>query len=201
MPSVIGLTGNIATGKTSVGHMLLELGAERYIDADALVHRLYERDQPVTRQIAATFGADILTVEGAVDRRALGSLVFRDARALQCLERIVHPAVHVAMHAELARVSPAGIAIIDAVKLFEGGSAALCQSKWLVICPTEQQIARLLSRNHISREEAQHRLQAQPDITPKIALVDEVIDNGGTLDATRDQVVKAFERFCQKFPA
>jgi dephospho-CoA kinase len=200
MPRIIGLTGNIASGKTSVGRILLDLGAERYIDADALVHRLYGRGQPITQQIVEVFGASMLATDGSVDRRVLGAIVFRDPDALQQLERIVHPAVHLAMQAELSEVSATGIAILDAVKLLEGGSAAFCQSKWLVICPIEGQLARLMARNHMSEEEARARLQAQPDPIAKQALVDEVIDNGGTLSETRQQIIAAFERFTQKFP-
>src|SRR5437016_1228610 len=113
MPYVIGLTGNIACGKTAVGHMLLELGAERYIDADALVHRLYEPGQPIASRVEQVFGPSVMAVDGSVDRKALGSIVFQNAEAMKHLESIVHPAVGNALLAELALVSPTGIAIID----------------------------------------------------------------------------------------
>lgn len=199
MPYVIGLTGNIACGKTAVGHMLLELGAERYIDADALVHRLYEPRQAIASRVEQVFGPSVMADDGSVDRKALGAIVFQDAEAMKRLESIVHPAVGEALLAELARVSPAGIAIIDAVKLLEGSSGALCQSKWLVICPEEQELARLMARNHMSLEEARARIHAQPPVAPKLALVDEVIDNRGTLAETRQQVIVAFERFRHNF--
>jgi dephospho-CoA kinase len=201
MPRIIGLTGNIACGKTAVGHMLLELGAERYIDADAVVHRLYESGQPVAVQVAQSFGRRVMAPDGSVDRKALGEIVFQDAEAMRRLERIVHPAVGQALMNELASVSPGGIAIIDAVKLLEGGSGALCQSKWLVICAEEQQLARLMARNHLSVGEASARIAAQPPIADKLRLVDEVIDNGGSLEETRRQVTEAFKRFIEKFPA
>ncbi|WP_052889049.1 dephospho-CoA kinase [Thermogemmatispora carboxidivorans] len=200
MPRVIGLTGNIACGKTTVGNMLLELGAERYIDADALVHSLYEPGQPVTASIAHVFGPSILTPEGRVDRRALGNIVFRDPEALQRLEAIVHPAVGAALLGELSQVSPSGIAVVDAVKLLEGKTAALCQSKWLVICSPEQELRRLMERNRLSEEEALVRLRAQPSVERRLPLVDEVIDNSGSLEETRRQVAGAFARFCQRFP-
>lgn len=200
MPRVIGITGNIACGKTSVGQMLLQLGAERYIDADALVHRLYDSGQSIALQVAEAFGSQVMAPDGSVDRKALGSLVFQNAEALRRLEAIVHPAVGGAMLKELSQVNPTGIAIIDAVKLLEGGSGALCQSKWLVICPEEQELARLRERNGLSEEEVRARLQAQPPIAPKLKMVDEVIDNGGTLEQTRRQVAAAFERFCARFP-
>ncbi len=195
MARVIGLTGNIACGKTTVGRMLLELGAERYIDADALVHQLYERGQPLALRIAEVFGVHMLTAEGSVDRKALGALVFRDVQAMQRLEQIVHPAVNVAVRAELERVSPEGVAILDAVKLFEGSSAALCQSKWLVICSEEQELARLRARNHLTLEEAQLRIQAQPSVASRLVLADEVIDNSLTVQDTQQQVRAAYTRF------
>ncbi len=199
MPRVIGITGNIACGKTAVGHMLLQLGAERYIDADAVVHRLYESGQPVALQVAGAFGVSVLTEDGSIDRKALGAIVFGDAEALVRLERIVHPAVGVALRDELALVSTRGIAVIDAVKLLEGASGTLCQSKWLVVCSYEQEMMRLQARNHLSYEEAQARLRAQPDVAARLALVDEVIDNSGVLDDTYRQVTAAFERFANKF--
>lgn len=201
MPRVLGITGNIACGKTSVGQMLLQLGAERYIDADAVVHGLYDSGQPIALQVAEAFGPAVMALDGSVDRKALGAVVFRDAESMRRLEGIVHPAVGKAMLQELSHVSPTGVVVIDAVKLLEGSSGALCQSKWLVICPEEQQLARLMARNALSEEEARARLRAQPPIAPKLALVDEVIDNGGSLEQTRRQVVAAFERFRERFPA
>ncbi len=200
MSRIIGITGNIACGKTAVGKMLLELGAEKYIDADALVHRLYLSGQPVAREVARVFGADVMDADGSVDRKALGALVFGDAEALRRLESIVHPAVGRAMIEELAAVSPNGIAVIDAVKLLEGGSAGFCQSKWLIVCPEEQELARLIARNGLSEEEARARVQAQPSVERRLPLVDEVIDNSGSLAETRKQVEAAFQRFCERFP-
>lgn len=201
MPRILGITGNIACGKTAVGKMLLKLGAERYIDADAVVHKLYESGQPIAVRVAEAFGPSVIAPDGSVDRKALGDLVFQDAEAMRGLEAIVHPAVGQALLNELSQVSPTGIAVIDAVKLLEGGSGAFCQSKWLVTCPEEQELARLMARNHLSEEEARTRLRAQPPLTPKFALVDEVIDNGGSLAQTRRQVAAAFERFLERFPA
>ncbi|HLI08100.1 MAG TPA: dephospho-CoA kinase [Ktedonobacteraceae bacterium] len=201
MPRIIGITGNIACGKTAVGKMLLELGAERYIDADALVHKLYECGQPIAVKVAEAFGPAVIASDGSVNRKALGGLVFHDAGAMRRLEAIVHPAVGKTLLDELSQVSPTGIAVIDAVKLLEGGSGTLAQSKWLVICPEEQELARLIARNHLSEEEARARLRAQPSLGPKFALVDEVIDNGGSFEETRRQVEAAFERFAKRFPA
>lgn len=199
MPRIIGLTGNIACGKTAVGHMLLALGAEKYVDADAIVHRLYESGQPIAVKVGETFGPTVLAADGSVDRKALGAIVFQNAEAMQRLEDIVHPAVGEALMHEFATLHPWGIAVLDAVKLLEGASGAFCQSKWLVICSEEQELARLMKRNHFSEDEAHVRLRAQPAVAKKLELVDEVIDNGGTLEETQQQVATAFARFCSKF--
>ena len=201
MPRIIGLTGNIACGKTSVGHMLLALGAERYIDADAVVHSLYEPGQPIAVQVMEAFGPAVIAPDGSVNRQMLGAIVFHDAAAMHRLEAIVHPAVGTALAKELAYVSDTGIAIIDAVKLLEGSSGAFCQSKWMITCSEEQELARLISRNALSEEEAWARIRAQPSVEKRLSLVDEVIDNSGTLEATQSQVEAAFERFCRQFPA
>ena len=201
MPRIIGITGNIACGKTVLGQMLLELGAERYIDADAVVHKLYQSGQPVAVKVAEAFGPAVLAPDGSIDRKALGAIVFQDAEAMRRLEAIVHPAVSQALADELAYVSPSGIAVIDAVKLLEGGSGTLCQGKWMVVCSEEQELARLLARNHLSEEEAWARIRAQPPVADRLPLVDEVIDNSGSLEETRWQVVAAYERFCNRFPA
>lgn len=201
MGRILGITGNIACGKTAVGRMLLELGVEKYIDADALVHQLYLSGQPIAREVARAFGAGVIAADGSVDRKKLGELVFQDAAAMRRLEAIVHPAVGQAMREVLGSVSPDGIAVIDAVKLLEGGSGAFCQSKWLITCPEEQEMARLIARNGLSEAEARARLQAQPSVERRLPLVDEVIDNGGSLEETRRQVEAAFQRFQARFPS
>lgn len=200
MPRIIGITGNIACGKTAVGHMLLELGAKRYVDADAVVHKLYQSGQVIAVKVAEAFGPSVVAANGDIDRRALGAIVFQDAEAMSRLEEIVHPAVSQAMANELAQVSTTGIVIIDAVKLLEGGSGKFCQSKWIVICPQELEYERLVARNDFSPEEAWIRIKAQPSVEARLPLVDEVIDNSGSLDETHRQVEAAYKRFCKQFP-
>ena len=201
MPRIIGITGNIACGKTAVGHMLLDMGAERYIDADAVVHKLYESGQAIEVKVAEAFGPRVVAANGDIDRKALGAIVFQDSTAMRRLEEIVHPAVSKALAHELASVSPAGIVIIDAVKLLEGGSGKFCQSKWMVICPQELEYERLVARNNLNPEEAWVRIKAQSSVDERLPLVDEVIDNSGSLDDTRRQVTAAYERFCKQYPA
>src|SRR5947209_102486 len=200
MARIIGITGNIACGKTVVGQMLLELGAERYIDADALVHQLYLKGQPIAVKVAKAFGSEVVAADGSIDRKALGTIVFQNTEAMGRLEAIVHPAVGQALLKELASASPSGIVVIDAVKLLEGGSGSLCQSKWMIVCSQEQELARLMARNQLSEEEAWARIRAQPSVAARLPLVDEVINNSDSLEETRRQVTFAFERFNSRFP-
>ena len=181
--------------------MLLESGAERYIDADEVVHKLYLSGQAIAVKVAEAFGPGVVASNGDIDRKTLGAIVFQDTEAMRWLEAIVHPAVGQAMADELASVTPSGIVVIDAVKLLEGGSGKFCQSKWMVVCPEELEYARLVARNQLNPEEALARIRAQPSVVDRLSLVDEVIDNSGSLDDTRKQVAAAYERFCKQFPA
>ena len=201
MPRIIGITGNIACGKTAVGHMLLEAGAERYIDADSVVHKLYQSGQAIAVQVTEAFGPGVIASNGDIDRKALGAIVFQDTEAMRRLEAIVHPAVSEALAHELASVNLSDIVVIDAVKLLEGGSGKFCQSKWMVVCPEEQEYARLVARNQLKPEDALARIRAQAPVVDRLSLVDEVIDNSGSLEDTRKQVSAAYERFCKQFPA
>lgn len=195
MPHLLGLTGNIACGKTTIGQMLLELGAARYIDADAVVHELYAPGQPIHAAVLAAFGRAILTPDGQIDRRALGARVFSDPAALQRLEGIVHPAVHAAVAARLTDLPPDAVAVIDAVKLLEGGMARQCEQVWLVVCDPAEERRRLLTDRRLTPAEADARLAAQPDNAARRPLVAAVIDNSGTLVDTRAQVAAAWARW------
>ncbi len=192
MPHLLGLTGNIATGKTTIGRMLLDLGAARYIDADAVVHGLYLPDQPVYDAVIATFGREMLTAEGQIDRKRLGARVFGDPAALAQLEHITHPAVHLAVAEQLLPLPPEAVAVIDAVKLLEGGMGAACDQVWLVVCDPAEERRRLRVDRGMSASEADARLAAQPDNDARRDRVQVVIDNSGTLAATRAQVEAAW---------
>lgn len=195
MPSVLGLTGNIASGKTTIGLMLLELGATVYVDADHVVHELYLPGQPLVAKLVEAFGPSILAAEGGVDRRVLGQLVFADTEKLRRLESIVHPAVQLALIAKMRAMPPDGIGVLDAVKLVESGYAPLCHGLWLVICPPEIQLRRLMETRDFTEEEARLRLNAQPPLDEKRELATEIIDNSGSLDDLRRQVSAAWTRY------
>jgi dephospho-CoA kinase len=189
---LIGLTGNIATGKSTVGGMLTELGA-RVIDADAIAHEVTAKGQPVWFSIVAEFGEDTLRPDGEIDRLRLGALVFADPAALRRLEAIVHPAV-LERVAELLAQATEPVVVLDAIKLIESGVADLCDAVWVVTCLPDQQLARLMRTRGMSEAEARQRMAAQPPQAEKTARADVVIDNSGRLAQTRRQVAQAWAR-------
>jgi dephospho-CoA kinase len=194
-PYLIGLTGNIACGKSAVLAALAEHGAAT-IDADRVVHALMEPGEAVWAAIRDTFGPAILTAEGRIDRRALGAIVFADPAQLARLEGLTHPAVRARIVARLAAFAREGakVAVVDAIRLYEGGWAERCDETWVVACDPAQQLARLMARNGFSEAEARQRIAAQPPQAEKIARADVVIDNSGTPEATRAQVDAARAR-------
>ena len=189
---LIGLTGNIATGKSAVLRMLKRLGA-KVIDADALVHQLMAKGTPVWQAILGEFGEVILGPEGEIDRGKLGAIVFADAEVLKRLEAIVHPAVTARVD-ELIRQATEPVVVVEAIKLIEAGWHCTCDALWVVTCPKEQQVERLMRMRKLSREEALLRIEAQPPQEDKIALADVVIDNLSGLKEMREQVEREWER-------
>lgn len=190
---LIGLTGNIACGKSTVLSMLKEHGAA-VIDADQVTRQVQQPGEPVYRQIVETFGEAILVEPGGpIDRQRLGAIVFSDPQALRRLEQIVHPAVHARILAWLDDVATyARVAVIDAVKLLEAGWKQVCDAVWVVTCTPDQQLRRLIETRGMSEAEARMRIAAQPPQESRIAQADVVIDNSGSLDATRAQVDAAW---------
>lgn len=195
MPYILGITGNIASGKTSIGLMLLELGAYSYSDADQAVHELYLPGQPLVARLVEAFGPDILDAEGGIDRQRLGNLVFGNPEALRRLESIVHPAVQGALVEHLRRIPEGEVGVLDAVKLVESGYAPLCHAVWVVECPEEVQYERMVTQRGLSPEQARARLTSQPPLAPKLAVAKEIIHNDGTLEDLRTQVTAAWQRF------
>jgi dephospho-CoA kinase len=195
MPYILGLTGNIASGKTTVGLMLLELGLSTYIDADHVVHELYLPGQALPARLAEAFGPGVLDADGGVDRRALGAIVFNHPERLRQLEAIVHPAVREALLAKVRALPADAIGALDAIKLVESGYAPFCHGLWIVTCPEEIQLERLTQQRGLSVEEARARLAAQPPIEAKLPLATAVIHNDGSLDSLRQQVTDAWRAF------
>ncbi len=196
MKHIIGLTGNIATGKSSVLRMLERLGAKA-IDADALAHHLMEPQTPVWLAIVEAFGEGILQPDGRIDRRRLGSIVFSDPDALKRLERIVHPAV-IARTMEMIQQATEPVVAIEAIKLIEAGMHRQCHSLWVVTCTPQQQLERLMRSRNLSEEEARLYIAAQPPPEEKLKLADVVIDNSGTIEQTWQQVRREWERIVEE---
>lgn len=186
---VVGLTGNIACGKSTVAGMLADLGAV-VIDADAVVHELQRRGTSLHAAVVAEFGVGILRDDGAIDRAKLGAIVFADPQRLARLEALTHPAVIEEVEARLRKVE-APAAVVEAVKLVEAGMHRRCDSLWVVTCPRAVQVERLRGRG-LDAAAIVARLDAQPAVGPKLALADVVIENGGSRDGTRRQVVAAW---------
>lgn len=189
-PYLIGLTGNIACGKSTVLRELKRLGAA-VLDADKVAHRAMRRGTAVHRAVVSAFGKGVLRPDGEIDRRALGEIVFADPQALARLEAIVHPAVLAYTEEWLAKV-PEEVAVVDAIKLIESGIADRCDEIWVVTCPEEEQLRRLMEYRGLSREEALLRIRAQPPQEEKVARADVVIDNSGRPEEARAQVRAAW---------
>lgn len=182
----IGLTGNIACGKSTVGRLLVARGAE-YVDADRLVHALMEPGTPEHERIVARFGAEGLAADGRIDRVWLGGVVFADPAALRDLEAILHPGVRAEIRRRMA-VSTAPIVVVDAIKLLESGLAREMDAVWVVTCPRAEQVRRLVTERGLTAEQAETRISAQGSQEEKARQATVVIANGGTLEDTESQV-------------
>jgi dephospho-CoA kinase len=192
MPYRIGLTGNIACGKSTVGKLLVARGAE-YVDADRLVHTLMEPGTPENDQIVERFGREVRAADGRIDRPRLGGIVFADPAALKDLEGILHPGVRAEIRRRL-EASTASIFVVDAIKLFEGGLAREMDANWVVTCPRAEQVRRLVTERGMSPEQAEVRISAQGSQEEKVRQADAVIENGGTLEDVERQVDAALAR-------
>ncbi len=187
---VIGLTGGIASGKSLVSSFLRELGAV-VIDADLIAREVVAPGQPALAMIVEAFGPGILRPDGSLDRKALGALVFADPDLRKKLEEITHPFIIARIKEELARLAescPDGVVVLDAPLLFEAGLEGLVDEVWVVYVDAATQLARLMSRDGLTRAEAEQRLAAQIPLAEKARRADRVIDNSGTPEATRAQV-------------
>ncbi len=199
MTLVIGLTGNIGTGKSTVLRMLADLGAHT-IDADEVAHQAIAPGGPAYQAVLETFGPDIVREDGTIDRRRLADIVFSDPAALARLEAIVHPAVYQLVRQAIRRIEaeadpdgPEPVVVIEAIKLLESGTLLpLCDQIWVVTTSPEQQVQRLVSQRGISEAEARRRMAAQSPQAEKVKRADVVIDNSGTLADTAAQVRTAW---------
>ena len=198
---VLGLTGNIASGKSTVAEILAGLGA-RVIDADRLVHGLYREGTPTFEAIVDRFGTEVAGRE-EIDRRALGDMVFGDPDAMAALESIVHPAVAAEIRKLLLQPSQAPATVIEAIKLVESETVTLIDELWIVTASREARLKRLAEFRGLESSEAAKRVDSQSSAAAKARLFERrrpetpvvLIDNDGGLDRTRDAVLAAWRAF------
>lgn len=193
---VIGLTGNIACGKSTVGKMLQELGVT-LIDADLIVHGQMAPGKPVWQAIVQEFGREILNPDETINRPQLGGIVFSDPAALKRLEAITHPAARQGIN-EAIEATTGEVVVVEAVKLVEAGWHHGRDSLWVVTCSPETQVERMMRDRGLTEGEARARLTAQPPVESKLRLAAVVIDNSGSREETFAQVKQGLERMVKK---
>jgi dephospho-CoA kinase len=202
---IIGVTGNIACGKSSVVAELIKLGATA-IDADSVTRELQQPGQAVYKTIVASFGPTVVLPDGQLNRKALADIVFSDASQLRILESIVHPVVRQHILRWLAQL-PEGsymhptIAVIDAIKLIESGWPDHCNAVWVITCNRAQQIERLCRTRNMHKAEAIQRIDAQNPQSAKIEVADVVIDNTGDWEHTVSQIHLHWHAIMKQFSA
>lgn len=192
---IIGLTGGIACGKSTVSAELRALGAA-IIDADALAHELSQPHQPIYNAYVERFGREIVTADGTLDRAAIARRVFADPAVRAEVEAIAHPIIRRAAEERLraARDENKRAAVLDVPLLFEAGWDALADETWVVALPREEQLVRLLARDKaMDAGEARARIAAQMPLAEKCARADVVIDNSGTVEEIREYIGKLWK--------
>ena len=194
----IGLTGNIATGKSVVRRMLEHLGAYT-IDADALAHRVISKGAPGYKPVLDKFGTWLLNEDGQINRPKLGRLVFADQQALEQLEAIIHPFVVQAVDL-LVRRARQKVIVVEAIKLLESDLRGRCDSIWVTDAPQEVQVERLMRKRGLSREVALQRIHAQPAQKQKLAAAHVIITNTGSYEDLWKQVSEAWKKIVPAQP-
>lgn len=191
----VGLTGGIASGKSTVAEMFRSRGCP-VIDADRFAHELIAPGQPAYEGVVREFGRGVLAVDTSVNRKLLAAIVFAEPPKLARLNQIVHPRVIAACEAEFVRLSQEqadGVAIVEAALLVEAGYYRQLDKLVVTWCRPEQQLERLLAKGQLSREQAEQRLASQMSPEGKRAYADFVIDTSGALASVEKQVGSVLE--------
>lgn len=198
--AVIGLTGGIACGKSSVAGYFREWGAP-VIDADAIAREVVEPGEPALAALVKAFGESILQPDGTLDRKGLGQRVFGDKAALATLNMITHPAIAARTGKRLADAQRAGWpwVIYEAALILENRIHAGLAGLVVVLCPRELQLDRLLSRSELSREEAEARIAAQTTDDERRAAATWIIDNAGTIEALEVRTREVFDAIVERW--
>ena len=187
----IGLTGGIATGKSSAARLLEQHHGLPVLDADLYARQALEPGQPATEAVLERFGPGVVSSGGVVDRRALGAIVFNNQDERRWLEQLVHPLVRQRFDQELVRLDTKPAVVLMIPLLFESGLEALCSETWLVDCDESQQLQRLMARDQLNEAEAQARMDAQWPLARKRPLADVLISNRGDAAALNAQLEDA----------
>lgn len=192
---VIGLTGGIAAGKSTVARLLAERGAV-VVDADKLGHRVYARGQPALDKVVAAFGGGVVGEDGEIDRKALGAKVFGDAVQMKKLTDIVWPAILELAQAELAtaRAGDAKVAVLEAAVLIEANWLGAVDEVWAVEIPPALAVARASARDGVDAASVQARIDAQLSNAERAAHAQVVIENAGSPETLRTQVDARWQR-------
>jgi len=187
---VFGLTGNIGSGKSAVAAMMREAGIP-VLDADRISREVTAPGGRAYDAVVETFGRGILRDDGSIDRKRLGEIVFADPRLRGQLEAITHPAIFEAMKESISGIEREGhrVVVVEATLIHESGRKGLFEAVISVTCDRETALTRLTARDGMTRSQADARLRAQMDADRKAGASDYVIDNSGSLDETRRQVV------------
>jgi dephospho-CoA kinase len=195
----IGLTGGIATGKSSAGRLLAREHQLPVLDADSYARTALARGSAASRAVLARYGAAVQTPTDAqeLDRRALGAIVFNDPEQRRWLEQLIHPLVRQRFDQELQRLDAAPTVVLMVPLLFEGGLEALCSETWLVDCDEDQQLQRLISRDQCTPAQALARIQAQWPLAHKRSLANRVINNRGGPGQLAEQINAALGKQIQ----
>lgn len=184
---VVGLTGGMGSGKSTVARLLAELGAA-VIDADEIAREVVEPGEPALDEIAQRFGHEVLRPDGALDRRALATVVFGDDEARADLEAITHPRIHTRIRERLEGHAHGRVVVLDHPLLVETGQHRHVDAVVVVTAPLETRVERLAAGRDIAPEDARARIRAQSDDDARLAVADHVIDNSGDLRALEVQV-------------
>ena len=187
----IGLTGGIATGKSSAARLLEQHHGLPVLDADRCARQALEPGQPATEAVLERFGPGVVSSGGVVDRRALGAIVFNNQDERRWLEQLVHPIVRQRFDQERLRLDTKPAVVLMIPLLFESGLEALCSETWLVDCDESQQLQRLMARDQLNEAEAQARMNAQWPLARKRPLADVLISNRGDAAALNAQLEDA----------
>lgn len=192
---VLGLTGGIACGKSTISLTLRELGAV-IVDGDVLSRELTAPGGKALPAIRAAFGDGVFHPDGTLDRRALGAVVFADGKALDALDSIMQPLLRemIVARIAMARQSDAAVCVLDMPLLYEKELDSLCDRVWCAYIPRETQLERLMARDGFTREEAEARLRSQLPAEEKAARADVVIDTSGPIQYTKESVLSLFRR-------